>query len=224
MATDAPPRWSGRLTAWLLFVLAVVTLGYAGQVAGNQAPDDLAYRYSAAIASVIQFGFFLAIVLLIARGLSWRDAFALRRPPSWPRAIGLVAASWVAILILSAALFPLLDATEEQGLVPDKWDSSRAGAFLAFAVAVTFIGPVVEELIFRGLGFTLLAGYGNRVAIVSTGFLFGIWHGLLIALPVLTAFGILLGWLRARTGSLYPCILLHAIFNGIAVASVPVLG
>ena len=119
---------------------------------------------------------------------------------------------------------PVLDATEEQGLVPDEWDSSRAGAYLAFSAAVTFIGPAVEELIFRGLGFTLLAGYGNRVAIISTGFLFGIWHGLLIALPVLAAFGILLGWLRARTGSVYPCIVLHAIFNGIAVASVPVFG
>jgi membrane protease YdiL (CAAX protease family) len=42
-----------------------------------------------------------------------------------------------------------------------------------------------------------------------------------VALPVLAAFGVLLGWLRWATGSVYPTIVLHAIFNGIAIASVP---
>ena len=52
------------------------------------------------------------------------------------------------------------DPTEEQGLVPDGWDSSRAGAFVAFFLAVTFLAPSVEELTYRGLGFSLLRPYG----------------------------------------------------------------
>jgi len=35
---------------------------------------------------------------------------------------------------------------------------------------------------------------------------------------VLVALGIGLAWLRSRTDSLYPCFLLHALFNGIALA------
>ena len=109
------------------------------------------------------------------------------------------------------------DATEEQGLVPDEWDSSRAAPFIAFFLAVTLLAPFVEELTYRGLGFSLISPYGVVLAIVATGVLFGLAHGLLIGLPVLTFFGIVVAWLRAKTGSVYPGILLHAAFNGIAL-------
>jgi len=36
-------------------------------------------------------------------------------------------------------------------------------------------------------------------------------------LPVLTIFGLILGWLRFKTSSLYPPIILHSIFNGAAL-------
>lgn len=211
----------GRLVAWLVFVLSLAALGYAGQAEGSELPEDFAYRYSAAVLAVVQFAIFVGIILLITLGLPKREVFALRRPDSWPRALGLVAGALVLIFVLGAALTPFLDAGEEQGLVPEEWDADRAGAYLAFAATVTLVAPVVEELIFRGLGFTLLAPYGKWVAILGTGILFGLYHGLLIALPVLTAFGIILGWIRAQTNSVYPCIVLHATFNGIAIGSVP---
>jgi membrane protease YdiL (CAAX protease family) len=50
------------------------------------------------------------------------------------------------------------------------------------------------------------------------GIAFGVGHGLVTALPILTAFGIGLAFLRSRTGSIYPAILLHAVFNGFALA------
>ena len=214
-----------RLLAWLVFVLVLAVLGYAAQLAVDDTPDDIAYRYSSAVAAVIQYGVMLGILLLIARGLPLRDTFALRRPASWGRALGLTAGALGVIWLVSAALAPFLNANEEQGLVPDEWDSSRAGAFAAFFVAVTFVAPVVEELTYRGLGFTLLSPYGTWLAIVTTGVLFGAAHGLLVALPVLAVFGIVVGWLRARTDSVYPSMLLHATFNGTAlVVSVAVLG
>jgi membrane protease YdiL (CAAX protease family) len=132
-----------------------------------------------------------------------------------------MAAALGVIWALSFALSPFLDAGEEQGIVPEEWDPDRLGAFLAFAAVATLAAPVVEELTFRGLGFALLEPYGKWTAIVATGVLFGVWHGLIVALPVLATFGVLLGWLRWSTGSVYPSIALHAIFNGIAIASVP---
>ncbi len=222
-ATRKQAPW--RLLAWLVFVLVLAVLSYAAQLAVDDTPDDIAYRYSSAVAAVIQYGVMLGILLLIARGLPLRDTFALRRPASWGRALGLTAGALGVIWLASAALAPFLNANEEQGLVPDEWDSSRAGAFAAFFVAVTFVAPVVEELTYRGLGFTLVFPYGKWVAIVTTGVLFGAAHGLLVALPVLTVFGIVVGWLRARTDSVYPSMLLHATFNGTAlVVSVAVLG
>jgi membrane protease YdiL (CAAX protease family) len=214
---SVPERMPGRLAGWLVFVLALAGLGYASRLGGAEAPDDLAYRYSSSVAALVQYGIMLGILLLIARGLPLRDAFALRPPASWARALGLAFLALAAIWVASAALSPFLDANEEQGLVPDDWDSSRAGAFAAFFLVVTLVAPAVEELTYRGIGFALLTPYGALTAIFVTGFLFGAAHGLLIALPVLTAFGIVVGWLRSRTSSIYPSFLVHAVFNGTAL-------
>jgi membrane protease YdiL (CAAX protease family) len=216
-------RRTGRLIAWLSFVLVIAAIGYIGQTGDSELPDDFVYRYSAAVFGLIQFALFLGVLLLIVRGLPKRELFGLRRPASWPRALAYVLAGLVAIFAVSGALSPFLDAGEEQGIVPEDWDPDRIGAFLAFGAVATFVAPVVEELTFRGLGFTLLAPYGPWVAIVGTGLLFGAWHGLIVAFPVLAGFGIVLGWLRYATGSVYPPIVLHGIFNGIAIASVPFL-
>ena len=221
-AATQPAPW--RLIAWLIFVLALAALSYGSRLAGDDPPEDLAYRYSSSIAAIVQYGLMLGILLLIARGLPLREAFALRRPPSWPRAIGYAAAALVAIWLASAALSPFLDANDEQGFVPDTWDSSRIGAFAAFFISVAVVAPIVEELTYRGLGYFLLAPYGTITAVVGTGFLFGAAHGLVVALPILVVFGIAVGWVRAKTESVYPSMFLHGIFNGVAlIVSVAVL-
>lgn len=217
-----PAPW--RLIAWLLFVLALASLSYASRLSGDEPPEDLAYRYSSSIAAIVQYGLMLGILLLIARGLPLREAFALQRPASWPRAIGYLAVALVAIWLASAALSPFLDANDEQGFVPDEWDSSRIGAFFAFFISVAVVAPIVEELTYRGLGFFLLSPYGTLTAIIATGVLFGTAHGLLVALPVLVVFGLAVGWVRAKTESVYPSMILHGIFNGVAlIVSVAVL-
>jgi uncharacterized protein len=218
IATAAEPERSyGRLAAWLGFALVFAALNYASRFAGGEEPSDLAYRYSTSIAGVVQYSFILGILLLIARGLPRRDAFALRRPASWPSAVGRALLALLAIWGVAAALSPFLDATDEQGLVPDRWEPSRAGAFVAFFILVAGVAPVVEELTYRGLGFRLLRPYGRWTAILVTGILFGMAHGLVFALPVLAVFGIAVGWLRDRTSSVYPGMVLHGTFNGVAL-------
>ena len=188
---------------------------YAG--GGTIAPGDLLYRWSTVIGGLIQYALIFGLVLLIARGLA-PSVLGLRAPPSWRAAAGWIAASIVAIWVIGAALNPFLEAGEEQGLVPDDWDSSRAAPFVANFLVVAVVAPVVEELTYRGLGFAAVRQFfGGAVAVVVTGVAFGLAHGLVIALPVLTIFGLILGWLRLRTKSLYPPIILHAIFNGTAL-------
>lgn len=218
-----PIRSRGRLIAWLVFVGLLALLSYAARLSDTQTPDDIAYRYSSSIAAAVQYALMLGALLLIARGLPRRQAFALHRPVSWPRAIGLAVLSLLAIYLGAVIYDRVLSAfgdwspTDEQGLVPDAWDSSRAGAFIAFFLVVTLVAPAVEELTYRGLGISLLAPYGTGFAILLTGLLFGAAHGLVIALPILTIFGIVVGWLRVRTESVFPPMLLHATFNGTAL-------
>lgn len=213
--TARPGTW--RLVAWFVFVLTLAALSYASRLAGGDPPDDLAYRYSTSIAALVQYGLMLGILLLIARGLPTRETFALRRPASWKRAVAYTVLALAAIWVASAALSPFLDANDEQGLVPDEWDSGRVGAFAAFFLTVAVVAPMVEELTYRGLGFSLLAPYGTIAAVVVTALLFGIAHGLLVALPILVIFGLANGWLRAKTNSIYPPMILHGLFNGVAL-------
>jgi membrane protease YdiL (CAAX protease family) len=221
MSLQQPPQFAPwRLATWLVFVLIFASIGYAATFADTDTPDDVAYRWSSSIAAVVQYTLFLGILLLIAKGLPKREVFALRRPASWRRAVGLTVLTLVAIYAFGYVYVVASGASpdEEQGLVPDGWDSSRAPAFIAFFAAVTILAPAVEELTFRGIGYTLLtARYGRWVAIVATGILFGAAHGLLVALPVLAFFGVAVAWLRFRTGSVYPGMLLHATFNGLAL-------
>ena len=193
---------SRKLVAWLTLVGAVSALGYADRIAGGKPPKDVVYKYSTAISELLLFGVILVLVLVIARGLPRRETFALRPPRSWGRAAGLALAVFIAIWVVSLALDPVLHPGREQGLAPPAWEPAHAAAFGLNVFALAVVGPIVEELTFRGLGFTLLARYGQAFAIVAVGVAFALWHGLIEALPVLFVFGAGLAFIRSRTRSI----------------------
>ena len=206
-----------KLAGWFALVGVISAISYAGRFAGGKPPKNALYEYSTAVSELILFAIILALVFWIARGLPKREAFALRRPESWGRAIALGFAVLIAIAIANAALDPLLHGGREQGLTPSGWQSSHAAAFAVNLFAFAIVGPIAEELTFRGLGFYLLEPYGQTVAIAVIGITFGLWHGLVEALPVLIVFGTGLAFLRSRTRSIYPGMLLHATFNAAAL-------
>jgi uncharacterized protein len=206
-----------KLVGWFTLVGVISAISYAGRFAGGKPPKNALYEYSTAVSELVLFAIILAVVFWIARGLPKREAFALRRPASWGQAIALAFGVLVAIAIANAALDPLLHGGREQGLTPSGWQSSHAAAFAVNLFAFAIIGPIAEELTFRGLGFFLLEPYGQTVAIIVIGIMFGLWHGLVEALPVLIVFGTGLAFLRSRTRSIYPGMILHATFNGAAL-------
>jgi membrane protease YdiL (CAAX protease family) len=206
-----------RLTWWWVLVGVLALLAYSSRATGGRPPEDALYQWGTAISAVLVYAIVLGFVLLIARGANVRRLLALRQPRSWWVAIGLCLAVLVGILAVGAALDPFLNAGEEQGLTPSGWDSGRAAQFAANALVVAGIAPIVEELTYRGLGFSLLRPYGRAAAIVGVGVAFGLAHGLIEALPILSLFGIGLAIVRDRTDSVYPPILLHAVFNAFAL-------
>jgi membrane protease YdiL (CAAX protease family) len=205
--------------AWSVLVGLLAAVSYAGRLADGDMPDDLLYLWSTFVGAIAQYGIMLILILAIARGLD-RRLLALAAPARRGRAVGLALVALVVIVAAAAALSPFLDAGDEQGLVPDGWDSSRAAPFLANAAVVVIAAPFVEELLYRGLGYGLLTQFiGPWPAILITGVTFGLAHGLVLGLPVLSIFGITLGWLRWQTGSVIPGMIVHAIFNAAALAA-----
>ncbi len=216
-AVTPPRRQSGRLVAWSILVGLLAAVSYGGRLAGGDMPDDLLYRWSTFVGALVQYGIMLILILAIARGLD-RPLLALEAPARRGRAVLLGLIALVVIVASAAALSPFLDAGNEQGLVPDGWDSSRAAPFLANAAIVVIAAPFVEELLYRGLGYGLLTPFlGPWPAILITGVAFGLAHGLVLGLPVLSIFGITLGWLRWQTGSVIPGMIVHSIFNAAAL-------
>ena len=208
---------TGQLVAWASIVGVLAALGYAGRFAGGKVPKEPLYRWDQFVGGVIQFGLLFGLMLLVVVGKPKREAFALQRPASWRRAAAIAIGVAVTVSLVSAALDPVLHPGKEQGLSPHGWEPRHAAAFAANFVLVALIAPAVEELTFRGLGYTLLERFGRWTAIVLVGVAFGLAHGLVEALPPLIVFGMCLAYLRSRTGSVYPGMILHALYNGLVL-------
>jgi uncharacterized protein len=213
-----------RLAAWTSLVLVIAGLNYSARFtsssssSANGGRDDV-YSWSAFAGGLIVYAVWFGIVLAIA--LDRHDLLALRRPRSWGRATGLCVGAIAAIYAVSAivSVLPLPQSpSHEQGIAPTHWEPQYAGAFAANVVLFTVVAPLVEELMFRGLGQSLLRFLGRWPSILVVGVAFGATHGLLEALLILVPFGVALAVVRDRTDSVYPGMAVHALFNGAALA------
>ncbi len=86
---------------------------------------------------------------------------------------------------------------------------------LILFLTVVLMAPVLEEVLFRGLVMKSLSrGMPFILALILQAIAFGILHGQIIWIFYATFLGIVLGIVKKRYVSLYPCILLHLVFNG----------
>jgi membrane protease YdiL (CAAX protease family) len=206
---------NGRLVGWIVLVSALAATAYGARAASGKPDADVLYHYSTAVSGLVQYALISLVIGFIARGATGLLAFRA------PRHLGVAAVAAVGVLVSTYIVAALVDLYsnpgKEQGLTPSRWEPSHAGAFAVNFVVVVGVAPVVEELLFRGLGYSLLERYGRWLAIVMVGISFGLVHGLIEGFPVLAFFGAALAWLRSRTDSVLPGIGTHAAFNAIAL-------
>jgi membrane protease YdiL (CAAX protease family) len=207
-----------RLAGWCALVVFMSTVAYASQLSSGPPPKDVAYQWSSSILGAIQYALVLGVVFLLTMGLDRRSFLAFRRPTSWRRAAGVSALVLIAVFVVAGVVGQFANPEREQGLIPEKWDSSKLAPFIGFAAIVVVLAPIVEELLFRGVGYALLERFGRVAAILLVGIAFALVHGLVAGFPVIAVFGTGLAYLRARTESIYPCMLLHASFNAFGLA------
>lgn len=210
-------RW--RLVAWIAFGTLVTAIAYTSRFTEGKPDRDALYKWTTAIGELVLFAIIIGVTLAIAG--SQRQLLALRRPFSWKRAAAVAVPVFILVFLAITAMDQALHGSDEQGLVPKHWESGHAGAFAANFVVVALVAPFAEELLFRGLGVSLLyPRLGKWATIIAIGVAFGLYHGLVEALPELALFGSALAWLRLRTGSVFPGMLAHAAFNAVGLLSV----
>ncbi len=121
-------------------------------------------------------------------------------------------------MILCMELLLTLISTITNVAVNSNVQSAFAGAPLLFYIFASIIEPINEEIVFRGF-------LVPRIGILPTSMLLGLAHysyGSTFGIEVLAAFafGILAGYVRKRTGSLYPGIVGHILINSLAALSI----
>ena len=228
--TGQPRPSRTRLAVWIFFVGLIAALNYAARFSGGGGRGSSGgvshqevYSYSTFAGGAVIYAVWLGIVLLIV--VDRFDLLALRPPRGWLRSLRLAASVVLAIFVWEVVTshIPLPQSPgREQGITNVPWEPSHAGAFAANFVLFAVIAPFVEEMTFRGAGQSLLRVFGRVPAMVIVGVAFGLAHGLVEALLVLVPFGIGLAWLRDRTGSVVPGMLVHALFNATALVLIVV--
>ncbi len=92
-----------------------------------------------------------------------------------------------------------------------------------FILVVVFVGPLFEELIFRGVLWRSLRARGAVTSILVTSLAFALYHGDPAQAIGLLPLALLLGVLR-RAGAIAPCVLAHALNNAVATLLALTLG
>ena len=83
-----------------------------------------------------------------------------------------------------------------------------------FLLYISILTPIVEEVVFRGFVLDIASEkYGDWFSIFISAFLFAIVH--IHGVTIVNAFiaGLIFGYLRIRTGSLWPPIIIHFLWN-----------
>jgi membrane protease YdiL (CAAX protease family) len=212
--------WAAIFTGFALtvfggLIVAIVTAAVGGSVDDPSAGVNIGLTLFQNLA-------LLAAALLFARlaGRPAAEDFGLRRTRLW-RAIGQMTTVMIGFYVFSLVWGTVLELDEHQTL-PDELGIEGSTLNLALVVVlITVVAPLGEELFFRGYFFGALRNWhGWFPAAVVTGIIFGAIHigssPLAFTVP-LAVFGFGLCVLYERTGSLYPCIGLHALNNAVAL-------
>ena len=233
--TPNNPPWNSLLAigVWIMSVLAIVIiptlfilpyiLSESKDLGQSQAISD--FLQSDPTAIILQV---LAVIPahVLTLALAWLvvtrlKTFSFRETLGWDSGgmlwwhYALILIGFFAIAGVVGAYFP-----EQENELTRILRSSRSAVFLV-AFMATFTAPLVEEVVYRGILYSAFQRtLGVWPAVATVTFLFALVH-----LPqyypshstmfLLLLLSLILTLVRVRTDNLFPCIVLHTIFNAI---------
>ncbi|EJT5924442.1 CPBP family intramembrane metalloprotease [Clostridium perfringens] len=101
-------------------------------------------------------------------------------------------------------------------------ESLNNEAYIFIFLSVILFGPIVEELLFRGLIFNEINKIkGGATPIILSGFLFGLFHREPVQVVYSFILGIILGFVYSKTRSLPLVIFMHMLNNLVATLPPP---
>jgi membrane protease YdiL (CAAX protease family) len=142
--------------------------------------------------------------------------------------------AWILLVILAVAMCVSLNSLiGMSGL--EKFSKSYqevantlySGGIVLELLAVGILGPICEELVFRGLMFQRLCGYVKpMIAVVVSALMFGIYHGNIVQGVYAFFLGMIMALCCWRFGSIWAPIVIHVVANitSVCITEIPIIG
>jgi len=219
------------LVPWIILALGLARLNSSGKATQPHRLSPQADLISAIVtflfsvlveAAFLIAPFYFAHRTVPAFGSRRRSVFSALgfRRFQWVSTLGMIVLLFLAFYLINGfyqyviTVFHLNLQTNDQAILQQSKDAPLTT--YATLIASVLVAPICEETFFRGFVF---AGFLNRmpvaVAILLSSLLFAIAHADLGSFAVLFFIGLALAFVRWRTRSLWPGILLHLLNNGV---------
>ena len=151
--------------------------------------------------------------------LSWRAlGFRWTQRTEWWLPLAVVSAALATVYVWVLLLY-LLDIEPDSNIPQSVYDYLIPVIMLGILSII--VAPFVEEVFFRAFLFQGAAKqWGMWAGIAVSGLIFGLAHvgdiDTWLILPAIAIIGGIFAWAFARTGSIYPSMIAHVIFNSIS--------
>lgn len=227
---DLPWGWRTVGKAVLLILLGSVALTFVAVIAMLAAgiqPDDAMSMATVPLFS-LGMGMYLVVILAVylfgarSRDDGWRLLGWRPFKSGWLAALPILTfVQLIGMAVINLAFVaPFMGGDYENPQI----EAITGGGMLSntdlvlLMVLVAVMAPLAEELFFRGMLYPVMRRrWAMWPAIVINGLAFSLIHLIPPLLPGLFFVGMVLAWVREKSGSLIPCILLHALQNGIVL-------
>lgn len=179
--------------------------------------------YSGTLTGLLMAIIFTAGVYFIAlkpHNLAWRAVgFNTFQSTYWKTII-----FWTGFLIVISVviviLMELLGGTTENSKTESLQNNMGIWSILIAFASAAIISPIYEEIFYRGFLYRWFrVKWGVSAGILLSSIIFMLVHiPTYNTLPINFLTGVVFSWTYEKTGSIYPGIIIHGVFNGIAVA------
>jgi membrane protease YdiL (CAAX protease family) len=201
----------------IIFLIPYLALNYRGPLEAlvTDKTAILLQILSAFPAHLLTLGIAWAVVTRFGKRPFWR-ALGFE----WSERVGFWTSAGLAVGLLAFGILLTKLIGGEQTQIDQIVNSSAASRY-ALAILAATTAPFVEEVVYRGVLFSALQKTAGMVwAIVGVSVLFTAVHVLqyynnLGVIIVISMLSVSLTLVRAFTGRLLPCFVMHLIFNGI---------
>lgn len=199
---------AGTVTVYVLQnVLGYFVLAYKPEWANNMS-------ILLALSSIVTYGCGMPLIVLLAQGME-RQTIERHKMKWWQFLVALVMCyslmyvSNIVGTIITTVIGVFKGSQVDNNLITYVTD----GSMLVNFVLMVVVAPIVEEYVFRKVIVDRTVQYGQGIAIVTSGLMFGLFHGNLNQFAYAVGLGAFFAFIYIKTGNLKITIGMHAIIN-----------